>query len=226
MKWRHLDESEHVFDMQNYLSAAGPKMSRILLEQFREEEKMGMMIEVTEQEARVLYPGDRLRIAAQGAIEKSDETFRIVHDATHGVNVNTELKVRDQVRMPTAGDGRAVMELCSSERPGVHFALQADVSKAHRRYLHKKADWGLLACKAEQKPNKTATASGSTRSALSGAAQPDTGGPDLLVRQAERYFHSSAHPGSSYSSSQTTYDCRLSGPLNTKTYYFACYSSR
>ena len=92
--------------------------------------------------------------AAQGAIEKSDESFRIVHDAAHGVNVHTKLKMRDQVRMPTAGDGRAVMELCSSERPGVHFALQADVSKAHRRYLHKKSEWGLLACKTEQNSDR------------------------------------------------------------------------
>ena len=50
--------------------------------------------------------------------------------------------------MPTAGGLKATLELCA-EVPGVHYSLQADVSKAHRRFLHAQEDWGLLACRLE-----------------------------------------------------------------------------
>ena len=38
------------------------------------------------------------------------------------------------------------MCLCSQEKPGCHFQLLADISKAHRRIKHRKQDWGLLGC--------------------------------------------------------------------------------
>ena len=107
------------------------------------------MYETTLAQAQLDYPGDRLRVAANGAIEKSDHTFRIIHDATHGVNVNPLIQPRDQQKMPTAGDARAIMVQSGSRRPGVHFAIHADISKAHRRYLHRKQDWGPQACRAD-----------------------------------------------------------------------------
>ena len=132
--------------MDNYKSAA--VLGDVLQEQFEAESALGMMFETTLAQAQKDYPGDRLRVAANGAIEKSDSSWRIIHDGTHGVLVNLGIKPRDQQRMPVAGDARAIMEECSICRPGAHFSLDGDISKAHRRYLHKKADWGLQGCRA------------------------------------------------------------------------------
>ena len=146
VKWRKYDETEQILDMENYRSAVG--IGEVLQNQFEEEALLGMMYETTLVLAQSEYPGDRLRVAANGALEKSDHSWRILHDATHGVRVNPGIKPRDQQRMPTAGDARKIMSLSARECPGVHFSLHADVSKAHRRYLHAKRDWGLQACRA------------------------------------------------------------------------------
>ena len=50
------------------------------------------MVEIEEGEARGIY-GDKLRVAALVALEKSDHTFRVVHEATHNVGVNAQIKV-------------------------------------------------------------------------------------------------------------------------------------
>ena len=39
---------------------------------------------------------------------------------------------RDQVRYPTAADGKVVLEECAAEG-GPHFSLHYDVARAHRR---------------------------------------------------------------------------------------------
>ena len=145
-RWRNYDESEEKWDMDNYRSAA--LLGDVLQEQFEAEGALGMMYETTLALAQKDYPGDRLRVAANGAIEKSDSSWRIIHDGTHGVLVNVGIKPRDQQRMPVAGDARAIMEECSASRPGAHFSLDGDISKAHRRYLHRRADWGLQGCRA------------------------------------------------------------------------------
>ena len=104
-----------------------------------------MMYRVSDEEATNTW-GSSLRIAAQGAILKKDDSFRIVHDGTHGVRVNPEIKPRDQVRRPTAGDFKTQMEVLE-ERAEVNFALEADVSKAHRRCLIRPSDHGLQCCR-------------------------------------------------------------------------------
>ena len=145
-KYRRYDDSEFQEDMNNYTSAAGPAMAAVLENQFQEESDLGFMFKMSLEDARREYP--RLRIAAQGAIEKADGSWRVLHDGTHGVRVNNEVKLRDQIRMPSAGDQRSIMQESAEYDPGVHFSVQFDVSKAHRRFLHRKADWGLLACRA------------------------------------------------------------------------------
>ena len=83
VKFRKYDDSEFVSDVANYKSAAGPKMSEVLTAQFLKEEAMGLMYLCSLEEAKKEFVD--LRVAAQGAIEKSDESWRILHDATHGV---------------------------------------------------------------------------------------------------------------------------------------------
>ena len=142
LKWRKLDETTFVEEVANYKSILGA--IEPVHQQFLLEEKMGHMYQLSDEEAKKRFPG--LRVAAQGAIEKSDSSFRVVHDATHGVRVNNDLQVRDQTRMPSCADIRCTLAE-DSEVAGTHFSLQADVKMAHRRFLHRPGDHGLLACR-------------------------------------------------------------------------------
>ena len=146
VKWRKYDESVEVENKDNYSSAS----EDILLQQFEEEERLGHMFRVTYGEAKKRWK--EVKIAAQAALEKSDSTFRIIHDGTHGVNVNNNIKMLNLQRFPSAAEQKTIMTESSERRPGVHFGLQADVSKAHRRFLHREQDLGLLCCRADSRP--------------------------------------------------------------------------
>ena len=82
-------------------------------------------------------------LASLGAIEKQDGTYRVIHDGTHGVGVNSAIRMRDQVRSPTAGDVRTAMRVLQH----AHFGLTGDVSRAHRLVKVAEEDWGLQACR-------------------------------------------------------------------------------
>ena len=148
LKFKKYDESDYSADTSNYKSAAGPVMSAVLEKQFGEEALLGMMFKTSLEDAKREFSD--LRIAAQGAIQKGDDSWRVLHDATHHVQVNNQTAIRDQIRMPGAGDQRTIMQESAEHDEGVHFTLQFDVSKAHRRYLHKRRDWGLLGCRSNE----------------------------------------------------------------------------
>ena len=143
-KWRNLDETPFIRDFANYRSAED--VLNTLEAQFEEEEKLGMRFKALETDLKKEYPGDLLRIAGLGAIQKGDSTFRIIHDGTHGVRVNNETQPRDQIRMPSPAEERRLMQHASS-LGAVHFALQADVRKAHRRFFNRRSDWGMQTCR-------------------------------------------------------------------------------
>ncbi|CAE8640882.1 unnamed protein product, partial [Polarella glacialis] len=77
VRFRSYDESPLEAVMANYQSTAG--IEQTLEEQFKEEEILGMMFDIPDEEAEERW-GDELRIAAQGAINKKDDSFRIAHD--------------------------------------------------------------------------------------------------------------------------------------------------
>eukprot|EP00974_Lingulodinium_polyedra_P027729 2678950-Lingulodinium_polyedra.AAC.1 len=110
--------------MANYVSAR--ERPDALLRQFREDAAEGMMVRVPLADALAKY-GDKLAIAALGAIEKrpdSDE-FRVIHDGTNGVLANRHIRVRDQLRYPTHSDIAAVLHALYLAGAG-HFALLYD----------------------------------------------------------------------------------------------------
>ena len=110
-KWRKSPEERFAEgcdrDRENYLSAK--EHAQRVQQQFLKEAEEEAMIEMPVLHSRALYGAD-LSVASLGAIEKKDGTYRVVHDGTHGVNVNCAIKLRDQLRNPTAGD----LVLCSS----------------------------------------------------------------------------------------------------------------
>ena len=144
VRWRKYDQEDFALELKaNYKSTFG--LEQTIEEQYAEEERLGMMMRLPLAEDRRLY-GDRLRIAPTAAIENAVEAVRTLHDGTHGAAVNPNLRVRDQSRCPANSDLKRAIALLH-ETPGQSFILKLDVSKAHRRFLHRKSDWGLLACR-------------------------------------------------------------------------------
>ena len=78
--------------------------------QFREEEREGMTRSCTLREAIQEY-GDAFTLAATGTIEKKGRTdeVRVIYDGPNGIYLNPGIRVCDQVRFPTAADGRALL---------------------------------------------------------------------------------------------------------------------
>eukprot|EP00435_Cladocopium_sp_Y103_P023419 s974_g5.t1 len=139
-KWKKYEPIPWPCDKENYTSAKDNATAVQL--QFRKEEALGAMKEVEEEEARKQF-GESLKIAALAALEKSDNSFRVVHDATHNVGVNSRIKVQDQLRYPGPSEIKAALEVMSPAT----FVLAADVSRAHRLVRVRPADWGLQACR-------------------------------------------------------------------------------
>ncbi|CAE8640253.1 unnamed protein product [Polarella glacialis] len=144
IRWRKVNEACLNTDMDNYSSAA--LAGDALRKSFVEESKLGMMFETTLTLAKEQFK-DSLRIAALGAIEKSDDSFGILFDGTHGVKLNNDIKPRDQLDFPMGSDAGTQLAHSKEDMPGAHFAIAADVSKAHRRFKHAVRDWGLLTCR-------------------------------------------------------------------------------
>ena len=139
-KWRrYAEESLDAQTRENYISAT--QQANVVQEQFLAEAELGAMVEMRLDEAQERF--DNLVIASLGAIEKKDGTYRVIHDGTHGINVNSSIRVRDQLRNPTAGDLRTLLRLM----PGAFFALTGDVKRAHRLVKMSEQDWGLQACR-------------------------------------------------------------------------------
>eukprot|EP00974_Lingulodinium_polyedra_P129090 11208723-Lingulodinium_polyedra.AAC.1 len=111
-----------------------------------DEQSLGMCFKCSEDELRAKYPGDSLRIAGLGALEKGDNTFRIIHDGTHGVNVNKQTQPRDRIRMPGPPELKAVLGHAAEHNQPL-FLLTLDVRKAHRRFKNAERDWGLQCCR-------------------------------------------------------------------------------
>ena len=84
-------------------------------------------------------------VAALGALEKDDDTFRVIHDGSHGVLVNHAIVPRDQVRVPSIAELRVILYLMTLAG-AKFFGLKGDVSKAHRRVKVRRKDWKYQAC--------------------------------------------------------------------------------
>ena len=146
MEWRAYEDSlstDAPKSKTNYRSLE-PAIEAIV-KQFKEEEAEGMMEEISLEEAKKRYHDKELLIAALAAIQKTDDSFRVLHDGTHEVLVNPRIIMRDQMRCPGVPEQRALMKYAKQKGTSV-FALKGDISKAHRRVLVREEDWGLQAC--------------------------------------------------------------------------------
>ena len=149
---RDLDLTSNFDDVEgkwrnNYSSAVN--FASEVEEALEEQARRGQILITSEESARSKY-GARLTVAALGAIEKGtreDGTteIRIVHDGTHGVDINTKIKVQDATPCPTAPDIKTALRLQAARRTP-YFGLTADVKEAHRLIPVDPLDWPLQAC--------------------------------------------------------------------------------
>ena len=69
----------------------------------------------------------------------------MIYDGTNGVFLNVGIRIRDQVRFPTAPDLMAVLaELADTGNS--YIMLMYDIKKAHRRVPVLQEEWGRQAC--------------------------------------------------------------------------------
>jgi hypothetical protein len=92
-------EEDPADEAANYKSMNGYEQQ--VEDLFKEEAKEGWMMEVTDEQAKAAY-GSSLHVAALAVVVEKDK-IRVVHDGTNKVCVNNRIKVRDQIRSPTAG---------------------------------------------------------------------------------------------------------------------------
>ena len=103
--WRkYADELDSPGLRENYELCVGQdkKHGREVEEQFEKKAALGAMREMEQNDADKELDG--VMLASLGAIEKKDGTYRVIHDATHGVGVNSRIIVIDRIRSPNVGD--------------------------------------------------------------------------------------------------------------------------
>ena len=100
------------------------------------------------------YPGSSLRDAAQDILDKPDGGHRIIHDGTHGVQLNNEINITDRLENPGPRELAAIMNLSVVAGERVMFGLNADVAKAHRRVKVKEDDWGVRSWHVKRQPHQ------------------------------------------------------------------------
>ena len=125
-----LKEQEHPDDYPAYWVQGAA-----VEEQLEQSVSKGQALRMTESEARRKY-GNKLVV-------------RLLFDGTHGVPVNSSIKVRDQDRGPAAPDVKRVLRQLASQ-PGRKFGFKLAVKDAHRLISISPEDWHFLACRVEK----------------------------------------------------------------------------
>ena len=130
---------------RNYSSIAewSEECKKIMDDQAEREQ----VLKMSETDARRRFPG--LTVASLGAQKKEKPggavTARILFGGTHGIDVNTRIRIRDQERAPIAADVKRFLREKSTHGTPT-FALSADISEAHRQVHIDRRDWHYLGC--------------------------------------------------------------------------------
>ena len=133
----------------NYSSATShlDKVKKIVEE---EEEKKGWIKRMPLSEAKEIY-GEDLQVASLGAVPKDPgwEEVRVVHDGTHGIQVNTEIKQPNRMTFPQFDDLEAAAGALEREGARERMLFAFDIKAAHRLIPVQKKDWALQSFRLE-----------------------------------------------------------------------------
>ena len=134
----------HSYAKANYSSAAEHEAH--LRAHLEAEVEEGLMEKVPMEEFIQRYGEDRAIAALAVLVE--DEVAgkkRVIHDGTHGINVNRKIKCLDKLRMPGGREKRYLLRMFKRGRD-IAFSLIGDFGKAHRRFKYRKEEHGFLGC--------------------------------------------------------------------------------
>lgn len=152
-KWNLPDPTEdHWTDetvRENYRSALD-HMEKVK-SQIQKDIEKGDILEMSLDEARAGF-GNSLKVASLAAVPKDPvwDQIRVVHDATHGVEVNHHIKVGNRMRFPLFDDLEAAMAQFMAEADSRRLAMAYDYKGAHRLIPIHSSDWGLQAFRLDE----------------------------------------------------------------------------
>ena len=148
-KWnlQWIDSAPSSMQCTNYQSAT--ENMQDIKRQVHEELQRGTVVKMSKEEALRKFPG-KLNVAALGAVpkEQGSSTVRIIHDATHKVEINNRIRVQDRLRFPIVDDLDGVLRCMETEHrqsPAPRFCLKYDVARAHKLVPVHEDDWAYQA---------------------------------------------------------------------------------
>ena len=143
------DEDMVQTDRDNYASAKSHL--ELVKSHIEEDVKKGWIIKMSKEEASRRF-GDELQIASLGAVPKDVawSDVRVVHDGTHGIQVNTKIQQPNKMEFPQFDDLQAFMRSFQLREPQERMLFAFDIRSAHRLVPVQPEDWGLQAFRLEE----------------------------------------------------------------------------
>ncbi len=128
----------------NYISATA-HMDKVK-KHIGEDVEKGWVAAMSLKEARSRY-GDELQVASLGAVPKDQQwsDVRVVHDGTHGIQVNSKIVQPNKMEFPQFDDLQAALGAFQQWGPAQKLLVAFDIKAAHRLIPAQREDWGLQA---------------------------------------------------------------------------------
>lgn len=144
-KWRLTEDPliSGVTEAENYGSLAD-HINEVEA-QFRQEEKEGFMMEISDTELKSKY-GSSYAISPLAVLVEGPGKIRVIHDGTHKTRINHRIKCLDKLRSPGVREKHVQLRR-NRERGVIPISILADFSKAHRLVKIIPEEWGMLGCK-------------------------------------------------------------------------------
>ena len=128
----------------NYISATSHM--EMVRKHIQEDVQKGWIASMTSEEARGKY-GEELQVASLGAVPKDRQwsDVRVVHDGTHGIQVNCKILQPNKMEFPQFDDLQAALRAFQRWDPVQKLLVAFDIKSAHRLIPIQEEDWGLQA---------------------------------------------------------------------------------
>ncbi len=133
----------------NYASAVSHL--ELVRQHVMEDVEKGWIVTMPLDEAKAKF-GDELQITALGAVPKDQQwsDVRVVHDGTHGIQLNTRISQPNKMEFPQFDDLQAALGAFQRASPAKRMLFAFDIRSAHRLIPVQPSDWGLQAFRLEE----------------------------------------------------------------------------
>ena len=141
---RGREDDPELVERDNYISATS-HMDKVK-EHVEEDVRKGWISSLSLEEARERY-GEELQVASLGAVPKDQQwsDVRVVHDGTHGIQVNRRIVQPNKMEFPQFDDLQAALRAFQGMDPVERLLVAFDIKSAHRLIPVQPEDWGFQA---------------------------------------------------------------------------------